>query len=53
MPPAKAVMVLNHVIADDFSASAGYKVLDVDYGHDGHACDARLSGPVLGVTYRF
>lgn len=44
---------VNYIINDSFSVSAGYKLLDVDYAHDGHVFDTRLSGPVLGVTYRF
>jgi hypothetical protein len=48
-----ALATLNYVFTDHFSASAGYKVLDVDYDHDGHVFDTRLSGPVLGLTYRF
>lgn len=44
---------INFVFSDHLSASAGYKVLDVDYDHAGHVFDARLSGPVLGLTYRF
>ncbi len=44
---------VNYVFNDHFSASAGYKVLDVDYNHGGHVYDTRLSGPVLGMTYRF
>jgi len=44
---------LNYNFSDHLSASAGYKVLDVDYDHNGHVFDTRLSGPVLGATYRF
>ncbi|MDE1995029.1 MAG: hypothetical protein KGI75_21185 [Rhizobiaceae bacterium] len=44
---------LNYSFNDYFSASAGYKQLDVDYDHGGHVFDTRLSGPVLGFTYRF
>ncbi|HVV92841.1 MAG TPA: hypothetical protein VHD15_05420 [Hyphomicrobiales bacterium] len=44
---------VNYVFSDRLSASAGYKVLDVDYDHSGHVYDTRLSGPVLGMTYRF
>jgi len=47
------VVTVNYVFTDHFSMSAGYKVLDVDYDHGGHVYDTRLSGPVLGVTYRF
>lgn len=48
-----AMATVNYVFSDHFSASAGYKVLDVDYDHDGHVFDSRLSGPVLGLTWRF
>lgn len=44
---------VNYVFTEHLSASAGYKVLDVDYRHNGHVYDTRLSGPVLGLTYRF
>ena len=48
-----ALATVNYVFTNRLSASAGYKVLDVDYNHGGHVFDARLSGPVLGLTYRF
>lgn len=48
-----ALATINYVFSDHLSASAGYKVLDVDYDHGGRVYDARLSGPVLGLTYRF
>jgi hypothetical protein len=48
-----ALATLNYTFSDHFSASAGYRVLDVDYDHDGHVFGTRLSGPVLGMTYRF
>lgn len=48
-----AMATVNYVFSDRLSASVGYKVLDVDYDHDGHVYDTRLGGPVLGVTYRF
>lgn len=44
---------VNYSFSDHFSASAGYKVLDVKYDSGGHVFDARLNGPVLGLTYRF
>lgn len=44
---------VNYAFTDHLSVSAGYKVLAVDYDHDGHVFDTRLSGPVLGMTYRF
>lgn len=48
-----ALATVNYVFSDRLSGSVGYKVLDVDYRHDGHVYDTRLSGPVLGMTYRF
>lgn len=48
-----ALATVNYVFADRLSASAGYKILDVNYDHDGHVYDTRLHGPVLGMTYRF
>lgn len=44
---------VNYTFSNHLSVSAGYKVLDVDYDHDGYVFDSRLSGPVLGMTYRF
>ena len=44
---------INYTVTDHISVSAGYKVLDVDYDHGGHVYDTRMSGPVLGATYRF
>lgn len=43
----------NYIVNDHLSVSAGYKVLSVDYRSDGHVFDTRLSGPVLGATWRF
>jgi hypothetical protein len=48
-----ALATVNYTVTDHLSISAGYKVLDVDYDHDGHVYDTRLSGPVLGMTLRF
>lgn len=48
-----ALATINYTVNDNLSLSAGYKVLDVDYNHDGHVYDTRLSGPVMGVTWRF
>ncbi|MBP6018944.1 MAG: hypothetical protein KA735_05585 [Burkholderiaceae bacterium] len=48
-----ALATINYTFTDKLSVSAGYKVLDVDYDHNGHVYDTRLSGPVLGLTYRF
>jgi hypothetical protein len=48
-----ALATVNYLLTDSLSVSAGYKVLDVDYADDGHVYDTRLSGPVIGVTWRF
>ncbi len=48
-----ALATVNYTLTDHLSASGGYKVLSVDYDHGGHVYDTRLSGPVVGVTYRF
>ncbi|MGC5703152.1 hypothetical protein J4P02_23405 [Pseudomonas sp. NFXW11] len=44
---------VNYAFRDSLSTSVGYKLLDVDYDHNGHVYDTRLSGPALGMTYRF
>lgn len=43
----------NYSFNDKLALSAGYKVMSVDYEDDGHVFDTTLSGPVLGVTFRF
>lgn len=48
-----ALATVNYTFSDHLSASAGYRVLDVRYDRGGHTFDTRLSGPVLGMTYRF
>ncbi len=48
-----ALATVNYVFSDRLSVSLGYKVLDVNYDNNGHVYDTRLSGPVLGMTYRF
>ena len=49
----QALATLNYKINDSFSASAGYKVLRVDYRSGGRVFDTTLHGPVIGATYRF
>lgn len=49
----QALATFNYTFTDHLSASVGYKVLSVDYDHDGHVFDTTLHGPVLGLTYRF
>lgn len=48
-----ALATVNYLVDDHLSVSAGYKVLDVDYNRGGHVYETRLSGPVLGATWRF
>ena len=48
-----ALATVNYIFTDSLSVSAGYKVLDVDYSDDGYVFESRLSGPVMGLTYRF
>lgn len=48
-----ALATVNYAATERLAVSGGYKVLDVDYDHDGHAYDVRLRGPALGLTYRF
>lgn len=45
--------VVSYNISDQFSASAGYKMLGVDYRSNGHVFDTVMRGPVIGLTYRF
>lgn len=49
----QALATVNYAFTDSISASLGYKFLAVDYEADGHVFDTRLSGPVIGMTYRF
>ncbi len=48
-----ALATANYRVTDNLSLSAGYKALKVDYDRDGHIYDTLLSGPVLGMTWRF
>ena len=49
----QAALTLNYDLSERFSVAAGYKILDVDYRRAGHVFDTRLSGPVLGLSWRF
>ncbi|HRL22518.1 MAG TPA: DUF481 domain-containing protein [Alcaligenes sp.] len=49
----QAVFTVNYDLSERFSLAAGYKVLDVNYRRSGHVFDTRMSGPVLGLTWRF
>ena len=43
----------NYTFTEHLSFSAGYKIVDTDYEKDGHVYDTKLSGLVVGLTYRF
>lgn len=42
-----------YTFTDALFASAGYKALKVNYDHNGHVYNTLLSGPVIGITWRF
>lgn len=44
---------LNWQTSDRVTLRAGYRVLSVDYQDNGFVYDIRMSGPVVGLTYRF
>lgn len=49
----QATLTLNYDLSEHFSLAAGYKVLDVNYRRAGHVFDTRMSGPVLGLSWRY
>jgi hypothetical protein len=49
----QATAVVNYAVTDRLFASAGYRHLAVDYRADGRILDIALTGPVLGLTWRF
>ena len=44
---------LSYRLTDRIIARAGYRHLEVDYDNDGFVYDVELSGPILGVSFRF
>jgi hypothetical protein len=44
---------LDYRFDQNWSASIGYRHLAVDYRRDGFIYDTSLSGPIVGVSYRF
>lgn len=44
---------LNYAFNDSWSARFGYRIMDVDKTVKGRDVDINLSGPVIGVSYRF
>lgn len=49
----QALATVNYSFNDKLTLSAGYKALSVDYNNNGRIFDTTLSGPVMGLTYRF
>jgi hypothetical protein len=49
----QAVGTLNYAFSERFLISAGYRHMAVDYRRDGTVLDFALSGPLVGVTFRF
>lgn len=49
----QAVGTLNYRVGERLYASAGYRHMALDYRRDGMVLDVAMSGPILGVTYRF
>lgn len=50
---SQVVGTVNYQFRDNVFFSAGYRVLSVDYRDGGTRIDARMSGPILGATWRF
>ena len=50
---AQIVATVNYAVSDNLFLSAGYRHLQVDYRTGGLLVDARMSGPILGATWRF
>lgn len=44
---------LGYQIKNNLSAVAGYRVMGVDYRHDGFVFDVVQKGPILGLVYHF
>lgn len=49
----QALATVNRALSEQLYLSAGYRHLQVDYRGAGMRVDARMSGPILGVTWRF
>lgn len=49
----QAMATLNYRFNDNWIGSVGYKHLSVNYNHNGHVFNTRLSGPVIAATYQF
>lgn len=50
---SQIVATLNYAVTENLYVSSGWRRLHVDYDSDGIAFKATMSGPLLGVTWRF
>ena len=50
---AQIVATVNYAVSDNLFVSAGYRHMQVDYRTGGLRVDTRISGPILGATWRF
>ncbi|MBE9638194.1 hypothetical protein [Salipiger mangrovisoli] len=44
---------LGYSMSDAFSLALGWRLLDVNYDTDGIVYDARQTGPIIGVTFKY
>lgn len=44
---------INYQVNENIYVSTGYRYLDLDYKHKGMRLDTKLTGPFLGLTWRF
>lgn len=49
----QVVATVNYAVSEKFYVSGGYRWLHVDYDSDGTAFETTMSGPLLGITWRF
>jgi hypothetical protein len=49
----QALGAVGYAFSDRILAHAGYRHLEVDYDNDGFVFDVAMSGPILGVNFRF
>lgn len=50
---SQLLAVVNYQLGDQVFLSAGYRTLSIDYRDAGTQIDARMSGPIIGATWRF
>lgn len=50
---AQAAVTVNYALSENAYVSGGYRYVHLDYEEKGALLDIRLSGPLLGFTWRF